>query len=411
MKSILGNFLITFKKAPKNIKLALSAMFIISIVQNAYLTIFNLYLSSGGLSIAAIGNILFMSGIGASIIAFPSGILGDKFGWKKFISISSLLVPLLILLQSITTKSQILAILSLLYGVVGLIIHISIYPYLSENTSYSERINVFSLYFLLTNFGGILGSFFSGKLSSIFNSTDFLSLRYTLIMFSLFGFLSIFYTARIKENRRKTYLEKHEIHFKNDFVLAIKFSIQSALIGLGAGLTIPYFNLYFRNSFQLNANTIGIIFSLSSFFFIFFGLFGPKIAYRIGSYKGTIIYEIMSIPFLIILGNNPTLTLAVISFWVRGGLMNAANPLLSSFQMSLISERNRGSISAFLMIIDSLSRSIGTLLGGRIIAKSGFNPNFNMTAILYFASIIYFYFSFKVEAKKIKKEEIAIIEK
>ena len=395
MKSIITDLTIALKKSSYSVKLALFAMFIISISQYAYMTIFNLYLSAGGLNTALIGGILFMSGIGASIFAFPSGILGDRIGRKKFLVISSILSPIIILIQSITLNSKILAIFSLLYGIITLVLRISIDPFLAENTSSEERVHLFSLLFVITNLGAVLGSFFSGKMSLIFKATEFISLRFTLIVFAIFSFLSLFLMLPIREMKRKAGDVMIYERSSTDFIIASKLTIQNLFIGLGAGIIVPFLNLYFKDYFHLNSGSIGTIFSISAFFFLFFGLFGPRVSKKIGILKGAILYELLSIPFLVILGSKPPLVLAVLSFWFRGGLMNAGTPLLSTLQMNLISRGRRGTISGYLMIVDSLSRAFGTLIGGFLIDKYGFGLNFYLTAILYSMSIFYFYRAFK----------------
>jgi MFS family permease len=190
-----------------------------------------------------------------------------------------------------------------------------------------------------------------------------------------------------------------------DFIIASKFTIQNLFIGLGAGIIVPFLNLYFKDYFHLNSGSIGTIFSISAFFFLFFGLFGPRVSKKIGILKGAILYELLSIPFLVILGSKPPLVLAVLSFWFRGGLMNAGTPLLSTLQMNLISRGRRGTISGYLIIVDSLSRAFGTLIGGFLIDKYGFGLNFYLTAILYSMSIFYFYRAFK-NNKEINHGEI-----
>lgn len=410
MKNIIADFTITLRNAPKSVKFALFAMFIISVSQNAYMTIFNLYLSAGGLNSASIGGILFMSGIGASIFAFPSGILGDRIGRKKFLVISSVLIPLIILIQAITLNSKVLAIFSLLYGIIGLVLRISINPFLAENTSNEERVHLFSLLFVIMNLGGVFGSFFSGKMSIVFKTTEFLSLRYTLVIFAIFAIFSLFLVLPIKEEKIKEDSQVAYEKSNGDFPVAFKFAVQTAFIGLGAGIIVPFLNLYFKDHFHLSPDSIGMLFSVNAFFFLLFGLFGPRIARKMGILKGSILYELISIPFLVILGSKPPLVLAVLSFWFRGGLMNAGSPLLSTLQMNLVSQGRRGTISGFLLIIDNLSRAFGTLFGGFLISKYGFGLNFYLTAVLYLLSIVYFYKAFK-NNKEINHGEVFEIKK
>jgi MFS family permease len=395
MKGIIIDFAIAFKKSTLSVKLALLAVLLISTAQSAYMTIFNLYLSAGGLNNSAIGGILFMSGIGASIFAFPAGILGDRFGRKKFLILSSVLIPLVILIQAVTMNSTVLAIFSLFYGVMILVLRITMNPFLAENAEKHERVHLFALLFVVTNIGGVIGSYFSGQISTFFKTTEFLSLRYTLIIFAVLSLFSLFLVLPISEDKWKKRTEVLYQKLTSDFSNSFKFAVQTALIGLGAGAIVPFLNLYFKDYFHLTPDPIGIIFSVSSLFFLIFGLFGPRISKRIGILKGALLYELLSIPFLIVLGNRPPLVLAVMSFWFRGGLMNAGTPLLSTIQMDLISEGRRGTVSGFLTIVDNLSRAFGTLFGGFLLDKYGFGLNFYLTAVLYSISIVYFYMAYR----------------
>jgi predicted MFS family arabinose efflux permease len=160
-------------------------------------------------------------------------------------------------------------------------------------------------------------------------------------------------------------------------------------------MSLPFLNLYFAQVFDMKPASIGTIFSVSAIFFLFFGLFGPKISKHMGAVKGAILYEVLSVPFLVILAQSIPLYLAVFSFWMRGGLMNAGSPLLSTIQMSLVSQERRGTFTSFLNLFDNVFRAFGTLLGGVIIQKIGFQANFIFTAGFYCIAIIIFYLSFR----------------
>lgn len=395
MKSLFKDYLTTIKESNRNVKITILLALFVAIVQNAYLTVFNLYLAAGGYSTSSIGKILFYSNIGASIFALPIGIIGDRFGHKKLISLSAFFISLNILLQATTTNSIFLSCLSFLYGISGLVIHVSIYPYLSVNTSTKDRVNVFSLIFIITNIGAIIGSFLSGKLGDVFRQSEFISLRLSLIALSSIGIIASTMSFKMKERNeiQETFVPLKNL--KETLIVSIKFAVHSGLIGLGAGMVLPFFNLYFRQIFHLSVDYIGSLFSVSALFFLIFGFLGPRLSRKYGAFKGTLIYESLSIPFLVALASGPPLYLAIISFWMRGGLMNAGLPLLSSVQMEMIPEDKRGTFSAFLMFVDNLFRSIGTLLGGIIIARIGFNKNFLLMALLYTVSILFLFYSFR----------------
>lgn len=413
MKSLFKDYLTTIKESNRNVKITILLALFVAIVQNAYLTVFNLYLAAGGYSTSSIGKILFYSNIGASIFALPIGIIGDRFGHKKLISLSAFFISLNILLQATTTNSIFLSCLSFLYGISGLVIHVSIYPYLSVNTSTKDRVNVFSLIFIITNIGAIIGSFLSGKLGDVFHQSEFISLRLSLIALSSIGIIASTMSFKMKERNeiQETFVPLENL--KETLIVSIKFAVHSGLIGLGAGMVLPFFNLYFRQIFHLSVDYIGSLFSVSALFFLIFGFLGPRLSRKYGAFKGTLIYESLSIPFLVALASGPPLYLAIISFWMRGGLMNAGLPLLSSVQMEMIPEDKRGTFSAFLMFVDNLFRSIGTLLGGIIIARIGFNKNFLLMALLYTVSILFLFYSFRnkfthTRTQHVEMEELTV---
>lgn len=395
MKSVAKEYIYLLRKANVNLKVTIVLVFFVSLVQNAYLTTFNLYLSSIGFSTASIGKILLFSNLGSAAFAMPVGLLGDRFGHRRLILISSFVICINVALQAVATNSLWLSILSFLYGVSGLVIHISVYPFLSENCSSDERVQVFSLAFVVTYVGGILGSLLSGSLGKVISSNELLSIRISLLSISLAGFAASFLYFKTRETRITRFEKKPEVD-KDGFVeITSKFGFHSALIGLGAGLVLPYFNLYFKSIFGFDAVRVGLIFSVSSFFFLLFGFLGPRLSGRHGAFKGGLIYEALSIPFIVAFTLKPPLPIAVLSFWLRGGLMNAALPLLSSFQMENINESRRGTFSALLLLIDNIFRSAGTYTGGLLISRRGFETSFAIMAFLYSISIAYIYFSFR----------------
>lgn len=240
MKSLFNEYVSTIRDSNKNVKITILLALFVSIVQNAYLTVFNLYLSAGGYSTPAIGKILFYSNLGASIFALPVGIIGDKFGHKKLIVFSAFFISLNVFLQAITTNSILLSCLSFLYGISGLVIHISLYPYLSQNTSKKERVGVFSLLFIITNLGAILGSFLSGRLGNIFHQSEFVSLRFSLITLSIIGIISSTMAFKMKEQTRSKDALLSLKNLKGIILISGKFGVHSGLIGLGAGMVLPF---------------------------------------------------------------------------------------------------------------------------------------------------------------------------
>lgn len=395
MYKIIYNYFKTIKSFSDNAKIFLFSFFIFSISQGAYLTIFNLYLLNGGLNVALIGKILSFSGIGSAILAFPAGVLSDKKGRKFFILLSSLLSPLFFFIQSITLNLKILLISSFIYGASNSILFIMINPFLADSSNKDERVILLTSNFILSNIGIFIGSFLSGKIGLIFSKDNFFSLRFSLIIFSILLIIPPFLLIKIKEDKKEYLKIETKNITKFDYKVGIKIIVQNLLIGFGAGIMIPFLNLFFSKTYNLSPDVIGYIFSLQAFSFLFFGFFSPFFSKRVGLLKSIIFFETLSIPFLTILSFKPPLNIAVISFLIRGGLMNAVSPIFGTLTMNLISEKFRGTISSFSSLFDHSMRALGTFLGGILIYKYGFSLNFYLTGIVYSLSIYLLYISFK----------------
>lgn len=339
-------------------------------------------------------------------MSIPSGILSDRIGRKRVLIFGVSLIPLTLLISATTINPRVIFISYLVYGAAGAILRISTSPFLAENSGIYERVHLFSLAFISTMLGNMTGSFLSGRIGSLFTKNEFLSMRYSLIFFALISSLSFLFLLTIKEIKRKRSIEKLKMTLKEDLNIAVRFIAQRGLIALGAGFIVPFFNLYFSQVFKLKPESIGNIFSVMSIFFFIFAFFGPHLSKRIGIVKSVVLLEALSLPFLIILGNKPPLTLAIFSFWIRGGLMNSVAPLNSTLLMNLISEERRGTIQSFANLIWNILRSVGTFFGGILIENKGFGINFYITFIIYSLTIVIYYFMFYKYEKLASEKQI-----
>src|SRR5262249_49372580 len=92
--------------------------------------------------------------------------------------------------------------------------------------------------------------------------------------------------------------------------------------GAGAGLVIPFFNLYFSTRFGCSSAQIGWFFSVAQTSTAAAALLGPAIARRFGKLRTAVASEALSLPFLVTLGAEKRLGVAVVSFWARATLLH-----------------------------------------------------------------------------------------
>src|SRR4030042_2445993 len=81
----------------------------------------------------------------------------------------------------------------------------------------------------------------------------------------------------------------------------VAFSVVSVLVGMGAGLIIPFFNVYFQKEYGLPAQTVGVIFAASQGLIGVTSLVGPALAARSGKAIAASVGHVSGVPFLLLL--------------------------------------------------------------------------------------------------------------
>ncbi|AEB12850.1 major facilitator superfamily MFS_1 [Marinithermus hydrothermalis DSM 14884] len=138
------------------------------------------------------------------------------------------------------------------------------------------------------------------------------------------------------------------------------------VISLGAGLIMPFLNLYLSEKFNLAYATVGALFAFSSLATMAAMLIQPRLAARFGKLGAIVISQAASLPFILVLAYVPYLPLVALAMFVRGALMNAATPVYTALAMDLLPEEER---AAFMLVEGALWQAgwaVGSAVSGRI---------------------------------------------
>jgi MFS family permease len=177
--------------------------------------------------------------------------------------------------------------------------------------------------------------------------------------------------------------------------LLLPVSVTFLLVGMGAGLIIPFMNLYFANRFGSTSGEIGLYFSVAQIFTGAASLLGPALARRFGKLRTAIASELLSLPFLVTLGAESHLSIAVVAFLLRATLMQASTPLLNAFLMETLPPELRARCSSLSNLVWNIGWAVSATLAGAIIQRFGYAVPFYITAVLYATSAVSFYLSFR----------------
>ena len=372
----------------RNAYLFLLASFFLGFGTSVFWLLLNLYLKQLGYQEGTIGTILSASSIGAVIVAIPAAIMVDNIR-VKFVLITATLVSSASGI-AMAMSSQVVALRSL-YGVIGAmgtISSVAASPFFMRNSTPTERSHLFGLNMALNTFSGFIGSLAGGFIPSALAKQGIALLygyRFTLIGGASLALIAVAFYLLIKSDHpyRREKVSLKEYIGGRDWKTMIRLMIPHFTIGMGAGLVIPFLNLYFLKRFDLESESIGRIFSIGAVFTATGFLVGPAIVKKIGMLKTIVVTEFLSIPFFLILAFSNNLPLSILAFYFRGSLMNMATPIYSNFSLELVPADQQAGVNSMLSLAWSLSWMVSTNLGGHIIEHYGFTPVMLITVALY----------------------------
>ena len=164
-------------------------------------------------------------------------------------------------------------------------------------------------------------------------------------------------------------------------------SLTQVLIGLGAGLFIPYFNLYFVEHLGATSALFGLVDGGATAIIALFTLGAPLLAVRLGKVGTIALTELASIPLLLTLGLTSSLPIAVVVYLFRYGLMDMSVGIFQVFSMEAAPVEHRGLANSSYQASFQVAWALMAPLGGVIIVHLGYVPIFVVATVCYILSI------------------------
>jgi predicted MFS family arabinose efflux permease len=286
----------------------------------------------------------------------------------------------------------------LMAGLSSVYFRVASAPFFMRNSTPQERPYLFSMQFAFVLVAGVVGSILGGFLPGIIEKSGilpYLAYRYTLYIFSGLVLVALIPYVMIRE--KPTPIAIQELKIRSSRLIILKLFLPGLVTGIGAGLSIPFMNLFFKNVLMTPTNFIGIFYSLARFLMITGLLIAPVVAEKIGKIKTVVFSQLISIPFLIILGITHNLVFAVIAFLIRAALMNMAQPLFTNFAMEKVQSEDQPFMSALLVIAWTAGWGASASIGGYLIEHFSYSVPFFTTSALYLISTFLIFAFFKTK--------------
>ncbi|WP_022797339.1 MFS transporter [Thermus islandicus] len=262
------------------------------------------------------------------------------------------------------------------YGLAGAFLQGASAPLLARLVPEGRRVAFFSLQAALTTASGFFSTLLAGYLS------DLLGARWVLLFALPFFFLGLPLVrglpAGVGEGRPPRFLGRIRVW--------LRLLLPQVLIGFGAGLVIPFLNLFLKEKFGLTYGATGLVFALSSLATGAAMLLQPLLVQRLGRLGAIVFVQALSLPFLAALAWAPWLPLVTLALLVRGALMNAAGPVYAALVMDYLAEEERPGFFLLESALWSLLFALASALSGAVQGALGlkaFDLLFGVTLALY----------------------------
>ncbi|MBD8498060.1 MFS transporter [Paenibacillus arenosi] len=429
------------KRWNRNVKLFFLSNMLYQFGSGMFMVLYNLYIQALGYGADMNGSIVSIQSLATACMFIPIGLAGDRLSRKYILIIGALLTGLSFMGRSYAEDPFSLQTYAVITGLFISFYQVIAIPFLAENVSKSERLSLFSIHFsgvlAAQVVGSIAGGYGADFLQAIgWNKID--SLQTVLMLGGAATVASFLPLLFIKEKKKATaeilphpapieksgYADSNENENslsvptaaavstpkqtkRRDWINITQFTTAQLLVGLGSGLVIPYLNMYFTDRFAVSLTAVGLLVSLGQVMTIVSMLIGPTLVAKVGQVRAVVIFQLLSLPFLLLTGFTTAFTIAAFSFLFRQALMNAANPIQSALMVERISDARRGIANSFTQTAFMLGwATMGPVQSAILKAYGtywGYAVTFCITGILYITAAGLFYYVFR-ESKQKEKE-------
>ena len=364
--------------------------------------LFNLYLVEAGFDEAFVGRAVAWNGLGLALAALPAGHLANHWGRHRSLLLGALLEGPTLLARALLLSPSVVYGASFLAGAGQSLLAIAAAPFLTEHSTARERTHLFSAFFALELLAGVAGNLIGGwvpaalaHLPAPARPDVFHAYRITLILGALIQLASALPLLALRGLREAPLSQAQDRADPRARRMLWPIAINAFFIGVGAGLVIPFMNLYFRSRFDCSSAQIGMFFSLAQVSTAAAALLAPALARRFGKLRTATASQLLSLPFLVTLGAEKHLAVAVTAFWLRATLMQASVPLIGAFVMEALPPALRARSTSLNNLVWKGGWAVSATLSGLLIRRFGYAVPFYCTAELYAAAAAWFYFSFR----------------
>lgn len=397
---ILGEYSSHIRAFKPNARLYLLNVIITGAVMGVFRLIFNFYALSLGFDESVLGNLITTSSFVALIAALPMGYLADIIGRKGSLILSSILLAFSVIAMALWKTETSLYAMNVVSGLAQSLAGVTMSPFLMENSDEKERTYLFSfgqgLQMTMASIGNWVGGYLPTWISQTQHVSETSSIAYgnSILIAGIGALIAVLPLMFIKSpnitRSQRAVFAPFQYAAKNPGLLT-KLVLPMLLTSLGAGLIMPFMNVFFRVVHHQPDPVIGTLFAWGSLAMGIGLLIAPPLADRTGKIQLVVITQALSIPFLILLGFSPIFWVGAVSYYIRLALMNMSSPVYQTFVMEHVEPSGRATVASLTSMAWNFGWAFSPTISGWLQVKYGFGPAFIGTITLYTISVLMYW--------------------
>jgi MFS family permease len=167
-----------------------------------------------------------------------------------------------------------------------------------------------------------------------------------------------------------------------------KFSLSQMLVGLGAGLFFPFLNIYFVDHLHATTAYYGALTSAVTAGLAVVSLASAPLADRFGQMRLALVAQVVSLPFMIVMGAVPVLWVVAVAYVARTALINTGSAPEQAWLMDVTLPERRVLASNVYNASWQGMWAVGAAFAGPLITFGGYGLPFYAAAALYATSAV-----------------------
>ena len=392
----------------RNAKLYVVHVFGMDFIYGTWEVLFNLYLLAIGFDASFIGLRLIIGGVAGAFSALPAGVISDRIGRKASFITGDGGNAAFSLVEITSTNPVVLLVTPVFRSMFGTLHGVTEPPFMAENSKALERVHLFSVASGVRTIAAMLGALAIAAFP-LLNATATEKIFYyrAAVAIGIVGwFLSLVPALLLREITKGNAVRRirNPISLQNlqSRPVVFRLLVAEGLVAVGAGMALPFLNVFFKKGLNTNEVYIATTFALGSLFLASASFAAPFASGRLGKVRAIFATRTFSVPFILLLAYTAfqpapasVALIASFAYIARTTFMNMSGPIAQAFSMELLLPGERATVVGLESTTGQVLSGVASLFGGLMINRGDFATPLLLMALLYFSSNILYLKFFK----------------